>query len=195
MKALEPTKRLIERYATAQDEVCELAAKLNDAQNHWEAAVTADDPKAEHVASKALATAQDALTTARARLPLLAEAITNARRDCLPEHAQETALTLRELNERALPLAARLLEAYETARAAAMRINVLHKEHAEHARRHFTLCKQCGVPPVPFPRDARFAVEVSHMNATFRPDAEERFRLTAEKLYRTEKGASHAVNE
>ena len=182
MRALQALEKLIVRTEAAARQIAELEAAELEAVTKWQEAVTAGDAKAEAAASKALTAAQGALTAARQRLPILADAVTRERRACLAAVVIEVAAGLEELNKQALPLAHQLLDAYEKARAAALEINELYKQHVETRKEFFATCREAGAPIPTLPHDGHFAVVVSELNRTFRPDVDQRFRLTEAKL-------------
>ena len=182
MRALEPLEKLIARTEAAARQLAELEAAELAAVEVWQNAVTGDDAKAEKAASAALTAATEAVAAARQRFPVLADAVTRERRACLPAAAVEVSAGLEDLNKQALPLAHELLVAYEKARAAALEINALYKQHVETRKEFFAMCKEAGAPIPPLPHDGCFAVNVSELNRTFKPDADQRFRLTEKKL-------------
>jgi len=182
MKSLQALEKLIVRTEEAARQIAELEAAELEAVTKWQEAVTAGDAKAEAAASKALTAATEAVAAARQRFPVLADAVTRERRACLPDAAVEVAAGLEGLNALALPLAHTLLDAYEKARAAALEINELYKQHVETRKEFFAMCKEAGAPIPPLPHDGHFAVAVSELNRTFKPDVNERFRLTEAKL-------------
>ena len=187
MKSLENVGRLKERLATAQTEIENLDRAVAAAKTEWEAAVVSEDPKAETDAAKKLDAADRALGTAKSRLPLLQKSTHDTLKAALPAHATETAEILEAYNREARDLAKALIKHYEVAREWALRINALHAAHDLALRAHFDLCRDATgnvphAPIEPVPHDGRFAINVSEMNRTFRPDADERFRLTARAL-------------
>lgn len=189
MRALEPVEHMQARYTAALAEIPTLEARQAAAEAAWQTAIADGDAKAEAVALKAMQAAQDATAAAKARLPILQDAIARARRQCLPNCAAEVAGELQRINEAAEPLARILMGGYETARAAAGQLNGLFKDHQEHIREYTEIAQQAGGVDtrgggwaVPLPHDARFAVAMSHLNSVFRPDFDERFRLSESKL-------------
>ena len=180
MKSLETLEKLIARTEEAARQITKLEAAELAAVEVWQNVVTAGDD--EKAASAALTAATEAVAAARQRFPVLADAVARERRACLPAAAVEVSAGLEDLNKQALPLAHELLDAYEKARAAALEINALYKQHVEARKEFFAMCKEAGAPIPPLPHDGRFAVNVSEMNRTFKPDADARFRLTEAKL-------------
>jgi hypothetical protein len=192
MKALEQVEHVQERHKAAVRELANLEEKQEQAQAAWESAVVNDDALAEKTAGKVLCQAQDALSAARLRLPLLEQAVNKARRDSLEPHAEETAAILADINQKAEPLARSLLEHYESARENAKQVNMLYKQHADLMKAHLALCQAAcpenhHAPIAPVPHDAQFVIVMGQLNATFKPDAEARFRPTAESIFRREK--------
>ena len=180
MRALETLEKLMARTEEAGRQIAELEAAELEAVEVWQNAVTAGDD--EQAASAALTAATEALAAARQRFPVLADAVTRERRACLAAVVIEVAAGLEELNKQALPLAHQLLDAYEKARAAALEINELYKQHVETRKEFFATCREAGAPIPTLPHDGHFAVVVSELNRTFRPDVDQRFRLTEAKL-------------
>jgi hypothetical protein len=192
VKALEPVRKLEGRYEAAVAEIGVLKERLKGAEEKWRDTVLVDDPKTEAAALKALSQAQDALAGAKLRLPILAEVVAKAKIDCLPAHAAEIAELQKTINEQAVSLAYKLLEAYEIARAAAKEINRLHAEHTDLLKTHFALCRSAvgddhHSPIAGIPHDGKFPIIMAQLNAAFRPDFDERFRISEGNLFRREK--------
>jgi len=187
MESLRNTERLTARRDAAVAEIENLDRAVAAAKTEWEAAVVSEDRKAETDAAKKLDAADRALATAKGRLPLLQRSVRDTLRAALPAHAAETAAILEAHNAEARDLGKALIKHYEVAREWALRINALHAAHTAAVRAHVDLCRDATgniphAPIEPIPHDGHFAVSVSELNRTFKPDANERFRLTSQGL-------------
>ncbi len=183
MNTLETVSRLESRLSDEQREVVGLEARLAQAQKDWAAAVGKDDTTSEGKARKALDAAQVGLSQARERLPLIETALKQARLDALPHAAAVCADNLAKIGEQAREQAQELLGHYERARTLAKEVNAAYKQHNALVADHKELCREWGSPLVPISRAERFPVRMDTLNGSFRPDFDERFRITEGNLF------------
>ena len=169
MQSLENLERVKARSAAAVSEVADLQSRVNALAKQWQDAVIEEDAKTEMSVAKDLASARAALDLASTRLPLLAQAVTNALRDAAPGHAKDIEPKLLALNEQAATIALQVIEDYGRALQGAKTINALHKEHANIQKEVVRLAQDAKVP-IPAISHSLFRVDMSGLNFVFTPD-------------------------
>lgn len=184
MKALRHTEHMRQRYEDAVRGIEDLEAQLQRCRDAWQEAVLVEDPKAEAAANKRLQEAEQVLVNARSRLPILRDAIDVARRQAIPDCAEEVTAQLRALNDQATAKAAELAGHYEHAVELAKEVNGLFKTYRGIVQEFRALCREASAV-VELPPEARFPVSMQELNARFLPDYDGRFRLSKERLLKT----------
>lgn len=175
MNKIQHVDRLADRLAEAESEAVRLGEAAHLAEAAWSQALAEGDTKAEKSATVSLDGARAAYDAAVARVPLMKQALQDARAQAMTERLELAIPEIERVNAEGTRAADKLLEAVRTVESAAADITRLEAEHRRIVaglRAHAVEAgKQLVIDAeLRFPASHRDALAVRHKLATMRLD-------------------------